>query len=485
MKSSRRSFLQAAGAAAVISRSVLGANDRVRVGFIGLGARTGLLDAAWLKQEDCDVAAVCDVNSAKIDAYQTRKQTDANVTARGGLKVDSFTDYRRILDRKDIDAVLIAVPDHWHAPIMIAAVEAGKDVYVEKPCSNTVPAAVAMLKAYRSHKQVVQLGTQQRSWAHFREAAKLIWDGYIGTVNQVVVHHGGGGGAQVGRGGQASTGPQPIPEGLNWDMFLGSAKKVPYDPQRYSSWRSYYDYGGGMITDWGVHWMDIVQLCMQTDVSGPSYASSVSAYWTDKPNLELVPGNWNINYRYDKYLMSFLSFVPPTSEPISGGPTFYGSKGYLTVNRSGYIVRPNRGMGGRSGAPGGAAAGRAGQPAEGGRGGAAGAPQAIPGRAEQLVLGGAAPQGTRGGMAGRAQQPQEPPIEPITKANPSESVSGERGSEVVHVRNFLDCVKSRQKPTAEFEIGFHSTLPCLLGRQSVQEGRALAWDEKTLTARPA
>ncbi len=193
MKSSRRSFLQAAGAAAVVSRSVLGANDRVRVGFIGLGSRTNLLDAGFLKQSDCDVAAICDANSAKIDAYQTRKQTDANVTARGGLKVDSFTDYRRVLDRKDIDAVLIAVPDHLHAPIMIAALEAGKDVYVEKPCSNTVEAAVSMLKAYRSHKQVVQLGTQQRSWDHFREAAKLIWDGYIGTVNQVVVHHGGGG----------------------------------------------------------------------------------------------------------------------------------------------------------------------------------------------------------------------------------------------------------------------------------------------------
>jgi len=468
MKSSRRSFLQVAGAGAVVSRSVLGANDRIRVGFIGLGSRTGLLDAAWLNQEDCEVAAVCDVHATKIDAYQSRKLADDNVPTTG-WNADSFTDYRRMLDRQDIDAVLIAVPDHQHAPIMIAAVEAGKDVYVEKPATNTIEAGVAMLKAYRSHSQVVQLGTQQRSWPHFRDAAKLIWDGYIGEVTHVVVAHRAG--RRPGRGGgaasPAATNP-PVPEGLDWDAFLGPAKKVAYDPRRYSSWRSYWDYGGGAITDWGVHWMDIVHLCTKADAAGASYTSSVSVPNTDP---EQVSTDWFINYKYDDFLMTFLGFVPPTTEPVADGPTFYGTEGWLRVNRNGYIVRANRAPVRIAFTPAGRAAAEA---ARGGRGTQAAAPQ-----------GGPPAQGQAGGPGGRGGRggTQAASFTEITQVDPEQNVPGERGSEVIHVRNFLDCVKSRQKPTAEFEIGFHSTLPCLLGRLSVQQQRAVIWDEENLVAK--
>ncbi len=449
MNTNRRRFLQGSAAAAVFSKTMFGANDRVNVGAIGLGARFNLLDAAYMKQEDVAITAICDINRNKIDAYQSNKLKDK--------KVDAYTDYRRILDRKDIDAVVLCAPDHQHAPIMIAALSAGKDVYVDKPATNTVEAGVAMLKAYRSHKQVVQLGTQQRSWTHFREAAKLIWDDYIGPVTHVVVAHGGGGGGG-GRGGAAApAGPAPVPEGLDWDAFLGPAKKVPYDPRRYSSWRSYWDYGGGMITDWGVHWMDIVHLCMKSDFEGASYTSSVSVPNADP---ELASNDWFINYKYEKYLMTFLGFVPPTSEPLADGPTFYGTRGWLRVNRNGYIVRANRAVVRSASTPAGlaAAAGRAAPPA------------AAPGRS---------------GGGGRGGQPQQPPIEEITQVDPAKNVPGERGSEIVHVRNFLDCVKSRQKPTAEFEIGFHSSLPCLLGRLSVKERRAVIWDEKNLVARLA
>jgi predicted dehydrogenase len=457
----------------MVSRSVLGANDRIQVGFVGLGARAGLLDAAWLKQEDCNVAAICDVNAARIDAYQTKKLTDQNVPARG-WKVDSFTDYRRMLDRKDIDAVLICAPDHQHAPIMMAAVEAGKDVYVDKPASNTIEAAVAMLKAYRSHKQVVQLGTQQRSWTHFRDAAKLIWDGYIGDVTHVVVAHGGGAGGPGGGRGAAPTGATvtPVPEGLDWNAFLGPAKKVAYDPRRYSSWRSYYDYGGGLITDWGVHWMDIVHLCMKADYPGSSYTSSVSV-----PNADpkQVSTDWFINYKYENFLMTFLGFVPPTTEPVADGPTFYGTKGWLRVNRNGYIVRANRAAVRLAFTPAGQAA------AGGGRGTQGAAPQGAP-QGQPPARGQA---GGAGGGGGRGGTQAPAAITEITQVDPAQNVPGERGSEVVHVRNFLDCVKSRQKPTAEFEIGFHSTLPCLLGRLSVQQQRAVIWDEKNLVARLA
>ncbi len=474
---SRRDFLQAAAGAAVFSKTVLGANDRVNVGAIGLGARFNLLDAAFMKQEDVTIAAICDVNRNKIDAYQSSKLKDQ--------KVDAYTDYRRILDRKDIDAIVICSPDHQHAPIMIAALSAGKDVYVDKPASNTVEAGVAMLKAYRSHKQVVQLGTQQRSWDHFREAAKLIWDGYIGDVSHVVVAHGGGGAGAGGgaRGGAAqAAAPTPIPEGLDWDAWLGPAKKVPYDPRRYSGWRSYYDYGGGGMTDWGVHWMDIVMLCMKSDYEGASYASSVSV---PNPDPELVPGDYIINYKYEKYLMTFLGFVPSTAEPLAEGPTFYGTRGWLRVNRNGYIVRANRAAVRSAFTPAGqaAAAGRGAPPAAGAPP-QGGAPSRAGGPPQQAARAGAP--SAPGGAGGRGGgQPQQPPINDITQVDPAKNVPGERGSEIVHVRNFIDCVKSRQKPTAEFEIGFHSTLPCLLARLSVKEQRAVIWDEKNLIAKLA
>jgi predicted dehydrogenase len=450
MMPNRREIMGGA-AAALFSKTVLGANDRINFAFIGLGGRTNLLDAAFRKQPDGNLAVICDVNRAKLETYQNNKLAD--------IKVESYADYRRILDRKDIDALLIATPDHSHAPIMIAALEAGKDVYVEKLCSNTIGAAVSMLKAYRSHKQVVQLGTQQRSWDHFREAAKLIWDGYIGTVNHVVVGLAGGGGGAA-RTVQANPAQQPVPEGLDWDAWLGPAKRVPYDPRRYGGWRGYFDYGGGAITDWGVHWLDIVNLAMQTDIGAPSFTSAVSAYPGDEnPDLERVPGAWMIEYKYPKYLMSMLSFTPPTTEPIAEGPTFLGTKAWLRVSRSGFIVRMNRGSGpSRAGGP---SAARGGQ-----------APQSVAGAA------------TATGGGGVAQQ-QQPPIEERSYLLTGEqNVAHERASEGVHVRNFFDCIKSRQKPTAEFEIGFHSTLPCLLGRQAVKEGRALVWDETQLTAKP-
>jgi predicted dehydrogenase len=425
----RRDFMKGAAGAAIFSKTVLGANDRINFAFIGLGGRLALLDAAFLKQQDGNLAAICDVNKVRIETYQKNKLA--------GKEVASFADYRRILDRKDIDAVLVATPDHSHAPIMIAALEAGKDVYMEKPCSNTVEAAAAMVKAYRSHKQVVQLGTQQRSWDHFREASKLIWDGSIGTVNHVVVGLGGGGGGGGARGGGArgggARGPaspapakpaqQPMPEGLDWQAWLGPAKKVPYDSRRYGGWRGYFEYGGGGITDWGVHWLDIVHLAMQTDTGAASFTSAVSRYpGEENPDLERVPGSWMIEYRYPKYLMSMVSLTLPTTERIVEGPTFLGSRGWLRVNRSGYILRMNRGS----------------------------APQD---EDKSYLL------------------------------TPEQSVAHERESEVVHVRSFFDCIKSRQKPTAEFEIGFHSSLPCLLGRQAIKDGRALAWNEATLTAK--
>lgn len=377
-------------------------SDKIQVAVIGTGSRMNLLINAFIKQEDCSIVALCDVDNARLTKF----------AAQFNDKVDIYEDYQRIIERKDIDAVVVATPDHWHAPMTVDACEAGKDVYLEKPVSNTIPAAVQILKAAQKNKRIVQLGTQQRSWPHFQECARMIQDGLIGNVNQVVVNHS----SRSFIGSQQTAQPEPIPEGFNWEMFQGPAPRHPYESAR-RRWRNYYDYGGGSITDWGVHYIDIVHMALGYDVKAPTFAAAASM---PAPDIDLVPGTWTISYKYDDFVMTFVSCTQPATG-ISMGPSFYGSQGYLFVNRAGYLIRPKSGRG----------------------------VEASFGAKDFLM---------------------------------DDPVAAERASEVVHVRNWLDCIKSRKKPTCDIEIGFHSSLPCLLGRQAVKEGHAFTWNPVTKTA---
>ena len=166
----RRRFLQASAGAAVVSNTVLGANDRIQMGLIGCGNRGNQVYGSFANHSDVVFIAGCDVNKTRLESTAEKI----------GGKVDTYADYRRVLERKDIDAVLIATPDHWHSPIHVAACEAGKDIYVEKPVSHTIEAAQKMVEATREHNRVVQVGCQQRSWPHFQECAKLVQNGYVG-----------------------------------------------------------------------------------------------------------------------------------------------------------------------------------------------------------------------------------------------------------------------------------------------------------------
>jgi predicted dehydrogenase len=429
----RRDFVKTAlvtGAAfSVVPRYAIGGSgliqpsDRIQVALIGTGGRMATLMPAVEKQADLSIAAICDVDQPKLKQFAERFS----------IKADAYGDYRRILERKDIDAVMLITPDHWHSPMTVEACQVGKDVYVEKPVSNKIPPAVKMLEAEQKYNRIVQVGTQQRSWPHFQECAKMIRDGLIGDVTQVVVGHGGGGG-----GGSQQPAPQsePIPEGLDWEMWQGPAPRHPYSRARLG-WRSYFDYGGGSITDWGVHHTDIVQLCMNNDGKGPSFTAATAM---PNPDPERVPGNWSITYKYDNFTMSFVSSVQPTAERFAtegryggAGPNFYGTQGYALVNRNGYIIRPR------------------------------------------------ATRASGSGVYGDATPAFEPKNFYLLATE--DSAAGERASEVVHVRNWLDCIKSRQKPTCDMEVGLYSSLSCLLGLQSIQEGRALKWDPKTKKAK--
>jgi predicted dehydrogenase len=438
----RRVFISTTFAAAAASRAralsgaapqSAGANDRIRVGVIGCGNRANQVTTEWLKHKDSTFVAACDVARNRLEEMASK------LGQAQSSKLEVYEDYRRLLERKDIDVVLVATPDHWHSPITVDACAAGKDVYCEKPVSNAIDPALKMIDAARRHNRVVQVGLQQRSWPHFQEAAKLFQDGYIGKIiNHCVMSPPGGGGPV-----QQMEAAQAPPPDLNWEMFQGPAKRTPYVPSRQRSWRSYYDYGGGSITDWGVHLVDVMNWYMQADTKTPLLASASAQYVRLPHDPERVPDAFSVTWQYDNYVATLSNAVVPGPENAQElyGNYFFGDRGVLLVNRLGYEIKPI--------------------PRAAGRGG-----------------------------AGRGQAPNAPPLpEPpppiVAKkfrdpSGMSEIADSQFGSATGrHVRNFLDCVKSRQRPAADIEIGFNSSLPCLLAVMAVRQGRTLTWDGKT------
>ncbi len=410
MLENRRTFIQATATAAAFSRSILGANDRVQMAIIGTGGRGTLVHSGFTSHDDQVFVAACDVAGDRLDQFVTKS----------GGKMATFTDYRKVLDLKDVDAVLITTPDHWHAPIMIDAVAAGKDVYVEKPISNTIEPAQKMVEAVHKSDRIVQVGIQQRSWNHFQEAIKLLHGGLLGEITHSQNYY-----ANYMRPPVVDP-PQPVPDGLDWDMFQGPAKRHPYAPTRQRSWRSYYDYGGGMITDWGVHLVDTAHWGMQADNKIARMTSSSSSYLkTPNPDMEQTPPAFAITWEYDDFIMTFDNLELPnfaeSNFPL-WGTYFYGQKGVMLINRLGYKIIP--------------------KPARGGG----------------------------------------PAIEAKSYLNPK----GWRGdSTPEHARNFLDCVKSRQQPICPIDIGYHSSMPCIIALLSIRNRRQYAWDAAANTAKPA
>jgi len=247
--------------------SSVGANDRIRVGLIGTGNRGREVAKIFMENlPDMSYVAACDV-------YKSHLEQGAKLLTDGqkGAKVDAYEDYRRVLDRKDVDAVQIATPDHWHCQILADALSAGKDVYIEKPMSNTVERSVEGLKAYKNSNRVVQIGMQQRSGPHFQEAAKIVQSGELGKISHAVIQFPGAGFVNP---------PEPVvpvPEGLNWDMFQGPAPRHEFKAGRLR-WRAWWDYGGGLITDWGVHLTSVALWYLNAETTGPQLSSGVSQY---------------------------------------------------------------------------------------------------------------------------------------------------------------------------------------------------------------
>jgi predicted dehydrogenase len=424
----------AAGAAAVATgvkaQGPSGANDKVRVGLIGSGSRGRSVAALFLRNH-ADVRYV-----ANCDAYAMRLEQGIQQLSdlQKDVKLEPYEDYRRILDRKDVDAVHIATPDHWHSQMLVEAIAAGKDVYLEKPLSNTVERAVEALRAYKGSDRVVQFGTQQRSGAHFQEAAKIVREGQLGKITHAVIQFGGSG---------YGTPPEPeapVPQGLNWELFQGPAPRRPFKQGRLR-WRGWWDYGGGLITDWGVHLTDVALWYLDSQRTGPLLTCGTSQYVSFvNPERDQSPDAFSVSWQYPNFVMTFTNAVPQDWEFGRHGNYFFGPAGSLLIHRAGYEVRP-------------AAAGQGGGR---GRGGNAAAGQ--PAAAQDAVA---------------LPAPIQPRRVPWRESDGSDSSS----ATIAHGRNFLDCVKSRSKPVSDLEIGFYASLPCLLAVKAVREGRSFRWDD--------
>jgi predicted dehydrogenase len=323
-KLSRRHFL-ATGASTlaipmILPRSVFGANEAIVTGHIGVGNQGTPNLRAFMKQ-GTKPAAVCEVDRNRL--------AEAVKLAEGGKgqgKTEAFTDYRKLLDRKDIDAVVITTPDHWHALCTIHACEAGKDVYCEKPLTLTIAEGRKMVDVARKTKRIVQTGSQQRSeyGGKFRIASELVRSGKIGKIQTVLV-----GIPAVNFKGEAVPDSDPPPE-LDYDLWLGPAPKKPYNEKHvHYNFRFFWDYSGGQMTNFGAHDVDITQWALGMDNSGPTSAEVVGIGFDPEKRFE-VPVIGRINYLYDNGVKLI---VGQNQKDIPGGCTFIGTEGTIHVDR--------------------------------------------------------------------------------------------------------------------------------------------------------
>lgn len=247
-------------------------SDMINLGYIGTGKQGQILSEYFLKTGQIRIVALSEVYQAKAEKAQNKIKAFYEKTPDLGnwSEIPVYNDFRELLARKDVDAAVIALPDHWHAAAAVRAAEAGKDIYCEKPLALTVKEGRAMVNATRKYNRVFQTGSMQRSWNEFRQAAELIRNGYIGQVKNVKVN--------VGPPPKHYDLPaEPIPDGLDWTKWLGpnaaynfnAELAPPITKDVYPNWRNYREFGGGMVTDWGAHMFDIVQWALDMDSSGP------------------------------------------------------------------------------------------------------------------------------------------------------------------------------------------------------------------------
>jgi predicted dehydrogenase len=311
----RRTFFAATSGLALGTRlaaaNAQGANDRIRIGVIGTGGRARGLMNHLKRLPGNELVAVCDV-------YEPRMLQAAEIA---GATVTRVADYRRVLDDRGIDAVVVGTPDHWHKTITLDAVAAGKDVYVEKPVSHTIAEGAEMVKVIEASKQIVQTGTQQRSWEHWVLGKEIIDSGRLGQITFVQTYW-----YQHARAGNYTP---VVMDKLDWKRWLGAAADQPFRPERFYQWRHYWDFGGGCLTDLMTHWIDVVHWYM--DVDAPLSAAATGRNYNIK--LWEAPDTVTATLEFPKNFMA--SYVGTyVSKVDDGGLEFRGDLGTLKIDRT-------------------------------------------------------------------------------------------------------------------------------------------------------
>jgi len=332
---SRRDFLRGTAATAaafglptLVPSIAYGANDKMTIGCIGVGGMGMNNTKSFLAEKDCRVVAVCDVQQDRVN------KAKALVDQRYGDKgCATFGDYRQLLARQDIDAVMIAVQDHWHSLIATAAADAGKDMYCEKPTGVCVHDGQAMRAALRKNKRVFQSGMWQRSSGNFRQGCELALNGYLGKLKEIQVSVPAGKSFQPRYKGPYD--PQPAPAGFNWAIWQGPAPDKPFNPGRVA-WPDWYlinDYCEGWTTNWGVHHLDIAHWGCPELGREPFEIECSGTYYTNKGFADNIE-SWKAVFTYRKGLR--LVFTDTTSLPA--GTKFIGEKGWVHVSRGNRIT---------------------------------------------------------------------------------------------------------------------------------------------------
>jgi predicted dehydrogenase len=427
----RRTFLKATAAIAaapyLVQRSALGVtapSNRLNVGFIGLGNQSTIDLPAFLGKDDVQVLAVCDVNTASHgyktpDQFLGRKPGQEKVNeyyaekkAKGEYRgCDAYTDFRELIGRSDIDVVVIIVPDHWHAVMTVMAAKAGKDIYCEKPMSLCIAQGQQMVQAVRKYKRILQVGSMWRSSPMVRYACELVRNGKIGQLKKIECYLPSNNATSPGPGWK----PMPVPEGFDYDMWLGPAPQAPYHEDRcFYRFRFILDYSGGQVTNFGAHQIDIAQFGMGTDNTGPLSVEPILAEWPPKGSLFTTA----LKSHFRMQFANGVQLDCLTKEPPGAGTRFEGTEGWLQIGSKGLDASSD-------------------------------ALKNITLKPDEIHL---------------------PVSNPERKKHSSKDMIPD------HVRNFLDAVKSRQDPIESVEAGHRSASICHLGNIAMLLNRPLKWD---------
>jgi predicted dehydrogenase len=415
----RRDFARSAGLATAASYSrILGANDRVRMGYIGVGNRGDQVHDAFLETGSNETVALCDLRDDYMD-FAIKKSRAAP---------KKFKEYRDLLADKNVDAVVIATPDHWHALMFIDACNAGKDVYVEKPLSLTVVEGRKMVEAAERTRRVAQVGTQRRSSPFLKEAADFVRGGGIGKVTVAKSYHLDN---QWPKGIGNPPNGSPTTE-WEWDRWLGPAPMVPFNKNReFYKFRWFFNYSGGQLTNFGVHNVDMLRWCLGQDA--PRSVTAIGGKYVIDDNRE-IPDTLEVLWQYDgPTLMSFTQYDANSAPSNAQGSEMElrGTKGTMYIHGNRWEV--------------------------------------VPEKITDLDFFARTP----------LDRESERAYRPSHKAVIEPKVVKGTESTVLHARNFLECVKSRGKCNADILTGHLSTSATLMGNIALKTESHLKWDAKS------